>query len=306
MITNYYAIDVESWAHSSRPKLAALSSAERKRLDGGATAWQVGCLLRVLKQLETRLTFFITGEIFDWHPDLIEHIANDGHEIAFHTQRHQVLKTKQDLENEISAANRFLSVWRPHGFRAPAMEMLTEAYHLLRESGFLYSSSVYASCTSIPVDGIVEIPVSTQRRSRNNQGATKIPARMTLRLWTEEIPYGSGYVLGLCGWRYVHKLILAREAHGMPSNLFVHNWQLFAYDRRSLSHQYIEALRNPLHLPYTRIIARDFIGLARRHHFSRLDAHPAVSGAKQKFELSGVVPEKHHVLKHLLGRNIAP
>lgn len=248
---------------------------QRRTLDGGATAWQIQQLLIALKRLDVRLTFFITGEIFDWHPTLVERIAEAGHEIAFHTQHHRVLRDQADLENEICAAARFISAWRPLGFRAPAMDMLAQGYRVLHQAGFAYSSSVYSSGTAIPVDGLLEIPVSTHPRS-GRQCATLIPARMTLALWRKEIPYGSGYVLGLRGWRYVHRLVKMREASCLPSNLFIHNWQLFAFDRRSVNHQYFEALLNPLHIPYARIVTRDFLELISRHRFRRLDTHPAV------------------------------
>jgi|GEM_PF-642696 len=276
VITSYYSIDVESWAHSSRPSFAALSTSERKCVDGGATAWQVRRLLALLKKLDLRLTFFITGEVFDWHPLLIDEIAQDGHEIGFHSQDHHVLSCSEDLEKEIVAARRFIASWQPAGFRAPAMGMVETAYEVLRESGFVYSSSVYASCDSIPINGVVEIPVSTQPWSWSRLKNPTIPAPMSARLWAREIPYGSGYVLGLLGWRNVHAIMESRAARGLPSNLFVHNWQLYWHDRRSFSHQYIEALRNPLHFPYARVIGRDFIELCRRHSFSRLDTHPAI------------------------------
>lgn len=45
-------------------------------------------LLDLLKSRNAKATFFITGFRATMHPDLVDEIANQGHEVACHTQQH--------------------------------------------------------------------------------------------------------------------------------------------------------------------------------------------------------------------------
>lgn len=290
MISNYLGVDLESWARSPRGALARLSSPARKVADAGTIVLQTRACLELLHRLQTRATFFITSEIFDWYPGLVEEIAQHGHELGFHTHCHEVLRSADDLIRALEAADQFLKIWKPKGFRAPALWMPLEAYAVLAQAGFSYSSSVYGESEEVQtVSGIVEVPVSTHRFRQAEQ---QIPQPMTLKLWLREIPFGSGYFLALFGWRAVDHLMRQRESHSLSSNLFIHSWQLFAYTRGQRVHHYLETVQNPLFLPYARIIRREFVEVVSRHRFTNLASHPTIDalGTQQRADIPSYTP----------------
>jgi len=257
-------------------------------VDDGAIVVQTRTCLDLLRRLDSHVTFFITSEIFDWYPGLVEEVAREEHEIAFHTHCHEVLRSSWDLERALKDAAGFIKAWNPKGFRAPALWMPRETYAVLAQAGFRYSSSVYGpSEEPLVINGVVEIPVSTHRFRRALQA---IPQPMTLRLWLREIPFGSPYFLALFGWRAVDALMKLRESQSLPSNLFIHNWQLAVCGRAQRMHLYRESVHNPLFLPYTRIVRKEFVELLSRHRFTPLASHPMI-GAER--------------LAHALGKRVA-
>lgn len=129
----------------------------------------------LLERIDMTATFFVTAQFYEKYPDFVKELSKK-HEIAFHGLTHeddyQVLppraaterlsKGKTLIEKGISCTL--------EGFRAPRMR--PPAYTVLKEVGFLYSSSLHP--TYVPgrynhmqsprspfvVEGVVEIPVS--------------------------------------------------------------------------------------------------------------------------------------------------
>ena len=87
-MNHYYAIDLESFVFSGVKKYSRLTSAQRKQIDNGTIVKHTELLLNLLQKLNTTLTFFVVGEIYEWYPDLIDIVKREGHEIAFHTHHH--------------------------------------------------------------------------------------------------------------------------------------------------------------------------------------------------------------------------
>lgn len=177
-------------------------------------------LLKVLRRHEARATFFVVAEIFDWYPHLIERIAAAGHEIGYHTHAH--VKARRDaLEQELALSRRFLDHFAPKGFRAPEMYLPPESLDLVRQSGFRYDSSVYGAGTIDVVDGIIEVPVASRPFRRPSR--IEYPTPLSLGLMRREIPYGSGFFLGLLGRGLEYFLNSERRS---PAVLVAHPWQL--------------------------------------------------------------------------------
>ncbi|UGY90988.1 polysaccharide deacetylase family protein [Streptomyces gobiensis] len=59
--------------------------------DDGPHPRQTPAILRILRQHDTRATFFIIGENAVWNPDLVKAIAEHGHVIANHSWSHPQL-----------------------------------------------------------------------------------------------------------------------------------------------------------------------------------------------------------------------
>lgn len=97
-----------------------------------------------------KATFFIVGRVARRYPELIQEIADGGHELACHGDMHLQLDKlspqsfKEDLEENLAALDPFKKD-RIKGFRAPTFSLTRStswAHDILADMGFVYSSSV--------------------------------------------------------------------------------------------------------------------------------------------------------------------
>jgi polysaccharide deacetylase family protein (PEP-CTERM system associated) len=145
-------------------------------------AGNTGRVLDLFSEHHVHATFFVLGWVAERHPELIQRMIRDGHEVASHgydhtraTQldreafRQDVVRTKGILED---------ATGRPvRGYRAPSYSIGAGnlwALDVLHEAGHVYSSSIYPirhDLYGMPgaprfafrprVDSILELPVTT-------------------------------------------------------------------------------------------------------------------------------------------------
>jgi len=127
-------------------------------------------ILDLLRSRAIRATFFIPGWVADHHPDAIQAIVKEGHEIGCHGYCHErvgELKAGEEeaiLRKSLEALERHAGK-RPKGYRAPAWQFSSHTLELLARYGFDYSSNFMDRLIPYlhpPVAGrsLVEIPVS--------------------------------------------------------------------------------------------------------------------------------------------------
>ena len=88
---------------------------------------------------------------------------------------------------------------------------------------------------------------------------------------TRQIPFDSGLIVAILGRRTSHLIERVNRA-GWPAILFVHPWQLYqAPAIRGLRFKLRVLARNPLCLPYTRCIVKQFLELLQRHGFTSFE-----------------------------------
>jgi len=147
-------------------------------------------LLDLFDQYETKATFFILGWVAEAFPQLIQEIANKGHEVASHGSNHRRASTqsRDELSTDISRSIDILeqsSGQKILGYRAPSFSIGKKnewAFELLAELGFMYSSSTYPiehDLYGTPEwprfvyqrpEGIIEIPIPTLHSQGKNTG----------------------------------------------------------------------------------------------------------------------------------------
>ncbi|MFA5047576.1 MAG: polysaccharide deacetylase family protein [Patescibacteria group bacterium] len=265
-----YAIDFESWVFPQENKFLNLSVAERKKLDNEYALRSGYELLELLANKKQTLTFFVIGQIYDWYPKLISDIQSAGHEIAYHTYEHSILKDCQILEQELLKGQQFIRDFSIRGFQAPAIIFPSGGHAVLKKYGFDYSSSVYCANKKISnLDGVFEIPVSVLDYFVGQEKELRPPMPMQFSKLFQGVPFGSSYFTALLGGGLTAKLLRTMEKRGHQfANLFIHNWQIFqprgaAFpDRKYL-------LSHPSYLPYTRNIKREFEYLLDNFEFCR-------------------------------------
>ncbi|MBX6342404.1 MAG: polysaccharide deacetylase, partial [Thermomicrobiaceae bacterium] len=122
----------------------------------------------VLREHGIRATFFIPGFTAELHPEVVEGLLADGHEIGHHGYLHERPDTLADDEEEavlvkgIEVLER-LTGRAPRGYRSPAWELKPSSPELLKRHGFRYDSSLMGNdipyLVRTPVGNLLELPI---------------------------------------------------------------------------------------------------------------------------------------------------
>ena len=148
-------------------------------------------ILSLLAQHGTKATFFTLGWIAKRYPQVVRAIVEQGHELASHGYGHEratSLSTKA-FSADVGRAKKLLedlSGQAVIGYRAPSFSIGSAnlwAFDCLRRAGYRYSSSVYpirhdhygmpdSPRFAYPVDGLLEVPVTTLRLFKQNLPAS--------------------------------------------------------------------------------------------------------------------------------------
>ncbi|WP_164849706.1 polysaccharide deacetylase family protein [Niallia taxi] len=99
-------------------------------------------ILKILKTLQVKATFFILGESLDKYPGILQAIVEDGHSVANHTMNHpDITQISRDvLLEEIHTLNTELkksAVQDIRFFRPPYGAINEETYQILHELGII-------------------------------------------------------------------------------------------------------------------------------------------------------------------------
>jgi peptidoglycan/xylan/chitin deacetylase (PgdA/CDA1 family) len=107
--------------------------------DDGPSAEYTPAVLDILAVHGARATFFVVGTRAEAHPELIERIVAEGHEVAHHTHTHRVVSslTIDELREEFELASALFAGYgiEPAWYRPPRGELCVEQKRLAREHG---------------------------------------------------------------------------------------------------------------------------------------------------------------------------
>ena len=106
-------------------------------------------VLKVLKELDQKITFFIVGQDaqIEQNHQSLKSIVEDGHEVGNHSFKHETwlhLYTREELEEEISRAHNIIKQvtgQEPTGFRGPGFSWSPELLEVLSDRGYTYDAS---------------------------------------------------------------------------------------------------------------------------------------------------------------------
>lgn len=186
-------------------------------------------LLDIFAEHNVKSTFFTLGWVAQRCPDVIKRVVSEGHELASHGLAHQraTTMTRDELFKDIAQSKAILediSGSQVIGYRAPSFSVNdtnTWVYEVLKEQGFVYSSSTYPiehDLYGVPEwprfkydrpEGIVEIPIPTLRKNNANTG---IGGGGYFRLY----PY--------CLSKKRIQRFMNEEPH--PYNFYFHPWEI--------------------------------------------------------------------------------
>jgi hypothetical protein len=222
------SVDWEDWHQLVRRR----AGDPRWQRPGPALARQTEAALELLGELGVRCTFFVVGMAARAHPELLEAIRSQGHEIASHGDQHLPVATQtpetfaEDLRASIETLGELCGV-RPAGYRAPAFSIgrgqAWWAHTALLRAGFAYDAS--QSDTLVVRDRIVS---QSHLPHRLAGGLWEFPVA-SRALWGLRVPLGGASYWSLMTTEAVVRGL--REA-GPCGGLYLHPHEL---DPRPLS-----------------------------------------------------------------------
>ena len=143
------SVDFEDWHQLVRRRIGV----DGWEQPGPALARQTDTLLELFDELGARATFFVLGMTARAHPELVERVAERGHEIGCHGDQHRPVhsQTRDEFARDLRTARATIEALTgrvPIGYRAPAFSITRQcpwAYDVLIEQGFRYDSSQHDS-----------------------------------------------------------------------------------------------------------------------------------------------------------------
>ena len=242
---------------------------QRRDLDQGFTRDAIDPILELLG--DARASIYLVGEIAGWYPEVPQKIVTAGHELGLHCHIHRPLINVKELAEDLRASTIWCRHFGVRGYRAPMVGISESAYKLLGESGFAYSSSIYAPAGTLLRKGdIWEIPVSTLRlRGRNEEYIAPRDFSFQL-LFGGEFPYGSSFSIGLIGTR-LFRIIDQELKRGLSPVIILHPYELFSPGVSGRLTR--DLMRNPLFLPFLRDKSSFLAELLRSFPVSSLGAY---------------------------------
>jgi polysaccharide deacetylase family protein (PEP-CTERM system associated) len=235
---NALTIDLEDWYH---PELV------RHRLPGATPGGNelrstliersTQLLLDLLRERGITATFFVVGEVAQQHPQLIQAIDDQGHELACHGMSHKPLweMTAGGFAAELGMFDSTMGEIAPQadivGFRAPTFSLDNRtrwALDVLAEHGFGYDSSVFPVRT--PVYGVGNAPLAPYYPSSDDisvaaerAGVVEFPMSVwPLLRW--RIPVSGGFYLRALPFRLV-LYGLQQINRRRPFAIYIHPWE---------------------------------------------------------------------------------
>jgi len=189
-------------------------------------------LLRVLRETETRATFFVLGWNADRFPDLVKRVLDAGHEIGSHGYRHQVVYSlspgqfREDLARSMEAIDR-VTGGPPVGYRAPSFSIVGRsawALEVLRELSLGLDSSV------VPARhhryGIPHAPRYPYRIVLNGSGALAEAPISTLAMPGTNLVVSGGAYFRLLAYPAIRWAVRWLNGLGQPAVFYLHPWEL--------------------------------------------------------------------------------
>lgn len=187
-------------------------------------------ILEILGQASVKATFFVLGYVADQFPNLIQRVADDGHEIALHGYHHQHVHRLtldqfcRDVALGMEAVQQ-ASGRKVIGFRAPMFSINGSTNWALQElcaMGFRYDSSVF------PIRNFYYGNPNAPRhpyRPLEGRAFMEFPLA-TVRIIGINWPVGGGFYVRTLPYQLIRAGIRHLNQEGQPAVMYVHPWEL--------------------------------------------------------------------------------
>jgi hypothetical protein len=218
------SIDYEPWFALTRRYDQLGDPEQRRALDGGYTQRAIDPILELLGPAQA--SFYLVGEIAEWYPEVARKILAAGHELGLHCQTHRPLVDLSELEHDLLASGSWRKEYNLRGYRAPMVGIQEDAYALLAQNGFTYSSSIYAPAGTLLKKGLIwELPVSSLALLSPSSDLNAPRQFSTKLLLGGEVPYGSSFMIGLMP-AFILRILERELRAGLSPVIILHPYEL--------------------------------------------------------------------------------
>ena len=222
-------VDVEEWFHGHN----YLSHVPPDTWDSQELRVRHGLsrCLDLLDRHHLTATFFVLGWTAERFPEVVQDIAQRGHEVACHSYAHpEVFKLtreafREDCDRALTALDK-AGIGQVRGYRAPSFS-ITPSVHdyldILQDCGFAYDCSIFP--IHHPRYGQPTSPRKPFRLS-DDPGALVVVPMPTWRFFGVNVPYSGGGYLRLLPWPAFKLLRKLAWGQGVPCIVYLHPWEL--------------------------------------------------------------------------------
>lgn len=230
-VLNAFSVDVEGFIEANIegfPSAVASRCAIRPAEDDEIRR-NTFAIIEWLRNANARGTFFILGRIARDAPDVVRAVAEDGHEIACHSDEHVRLfgMTPDRFREALNRAKQSLedvAGLEVVGFRAPDFSITSAslwALDILAETGFRYDSSIYP----VGMHDVYGIAESETGIHRHANGLLEFPLA-TRTLFGRAVPFGGGGYFRFYPTRLTRRWMRDANAAGTPVMFYIHPYEL--------------------------------------------------------------------------------
>ncbi|MCK4948036.1 MAG: polysaccharide deacetylase family protein [Candidatus Aureabacteria bacterium] len=224
---NAFTIDVEDWFHvcdvdNKESKFDNWNKCENRVVDNTLL------LLKILREHDTKATFFFLGWVAEKHPELVRKVSEDGHEIATHGYAHKLIyeqtpeEFSEDLKKSVNILEGIITE-KVIGHRGAGFSIREDslwALKIIAECGLKYDSTIFPA----------------KRGHGGLESAESYPYLMdlerNLRMWEfpmsvahvfgRKVPFSGGGYLRLFPYWFVKRSIGLINKRGKPAIVYIH------------------------------------------------------------------------------------
>lgn len=250
LVKNALSFDVEDYFHVTGFEHVV----DRERWDEYEVRFEIGMskILQILDRHEVRATFFFLGWIADRYPDVVEEVAEKGHEVALHGYEHRLIYTQTPEEFEADLTRGLAAVRKSYdgpvlGYRAPSFSIRSDslwALDIIHKLGFKYDSSIF------PIRreryGIVD---AQDRPHQTRKGLIEFPMS-TVDVAGRKLPVCGGGYFRLYPMAVTHWAIGHLNRRQQPAMIYLHPWE-FDPDQPKIWAGYGNTIRHRVNLGQT-------------------------------------------------------
>ena len=227
---NALTIDLEDYYHVSAFNGKGASN-DWKSKESRVTR-NTNAILDLLDEAGCKATFFILGWVAEEHAELIQQVADRGHEIACHSLRHRIVyeMTPEEFREDTRRAKELLENCAGvavRGYRAPSFSITKRsiwALDILAELGFTFDSSIFP--VKHPNYGVPDASRNPFRVQTSSGPLVEFPMT-TLEFSGFRSPFGGGAYFRLLPYWYTRwGVSFLNRSERRPVCFYLHPWEI--------------------------------------------------------------------------------